>query len=154
MFQSIQIPAFLMFLSISYAISSECPNVIQFAYNLGIQTASPAIWALLESDCCDTIGITCINENVTEIQWYTMGLTGFINGTAIPPEVTLLSLHDNSLTGSIPSNLPNRVVTLWLSGNQLTGNIPSSMPSGLVTLGLGYNQLNGSIPSSLPCTLT
>ena len=67
--------------------------------------------------------------------------------------VTELDLHENQLTGSIPSSLGNlgSLKLLWLWRNQLTGSIPSSLGelTQLEVLWLGSNRLTGSIPSTL-----
>ena len=67
--------------------------------------------------------------------------------------VTHLLLHDNRLTGSIPTSLGSleNLEVLYLSGNELTGSIPSSLGSleNLIELYLQDNELTGSIPSSL-----
>ena len=67
--------------------------------------------------------------------------------------VTHLRLHENELTGSIPSSLGNldNLEVLYLSHNELTGSIPDSL-GGLENLNELYlqdNRLTGSIPPSL-----
>ncbi len=67
--------------------------------------------------------------------------------------VTHLLLHDNGLSGSIPSSLGRleNLEALYLSGNGLSGSIPSSLGdlANLEELYLQDNGLSGSIPSSL-----
>jgi hypothetical protein len=62
-------------------------------------------------------------------------------------------LHDNQITGTIPSSLAamTDLVSLWLQNNQLHGTIPSSLAAmtNLFTLALNNNLLTGTIPSSL-----
>jgi hypothetical protein len=80
----------------------------------------------------------------TEGSWYGVKV-GYGN-------VRFLSLSNNNLNGSIPSQLSNlsHLEELFLSNNQLRGNIPYKLGNmGLVVLDLSYNQLNGSIPSQL-----
>ena len=84
-------------------ISVDCPNVIQFAFNLGIQSIQSVLWNSLQIYCCNSNGVTCTNQVVTKIAWDTMGLNGFINGSAIPSGVTDLELARNVLIGNIPS---------------------------------------------------
>jgi Leucine-rich repeat (LRR) protein len=58
-----------------------------------------------------------------------------------------LTLSSNKLTGSIPNfNLPN-LLNLTLQQNQLTGSIPNFNLPNLQTLLLPSNQLTGSIPN-------
>ena len=132
------------------AVSIDCPNMIQFAYELGMQNKQPAIWTQLQSDCCSTGGITCTSQRVTQIDWSSMELNGTINGTAIPPSLTELSLYSNAVIGNIPKVLPSSLVYLTLARNLLTGSIPSALPSGLLELYLDGNQMNGDLPSFPP----
>ena len=143
----------LLSLNTIYAVSSDCPNVIQFALDLGIQSKRPAIWTALQIDCCNANGVTCnVNERVDQISWPNMGLNGIINGTAIPSRVTLLFLQVNQLTGSIPTALPNGLILLSLYRNDLTGQIPSDLPNALTTLYIDGNKMSGDLPN-FPSTL-
>ena len=83
-----------------------------------------------------------------------------LNGTLPPelqnlPALQTLLIQDNSLTGSIPTELGNLstsgFTTLNLSGNSLTGSIPSELGNltGLTSLNLSGNSLTGSIPTEL-----
>ncbi len=67
--------------------------------------------------------------------------------------VTALSLNNNSLTGSLPTELGNlgRLTSLGLYDNNLTGSIPAELGnlSNLTGLSLYNNQLSGSIPADL-----
>ena len=127
-----------LLLDTAYAVFVDCPNMIQFADNLGIQSMQPSIWEELHVDCCATTGISCDgNERVTWIIWTSRGLNGTINGTAIPSSVTHLFLERNSLTGPIPSNLPIGLFHLILHGNLMSGDLPS-FQSSIKYLQLGY----------------
>ncbi|XP_020242531.1 probable LRR receptor-like serine/threonine-protein kinase At3g47570 [Asparagus officinalis] len=65
----------------------------------------------------------------------------------------IMSIHDNQLTGSIPSSLcsSRTLQILSLAFNQLTGSIPPEIGNmkQLNILALGSNNLTGNIPSSL-----
>lgn len=67
--------------------------------------------------------------------------------------VTKLSLHDNQLAGTIPSQLGSltNLRELWFSDNQLTGSIPAQLGNlgNLAALDLADNQLTGFIPTQL-----
>ena len=145
---------YLVFTTI-YTVSSDCPNMIQFAYNLGIQSKQPAIWMQLLNDCCSASGVTCDgSQRVTHISWTSKELNGYINGTAIPSSVLLVLLYRNELTGTIPSHLPLGLTTLQVDGNKMSGDLPS-FPSALHQLALGYpgspgNQFTGTLKLNRP----
>ena len=124
-----------------------------------MQTAQPAIWTALQSDCCN--GATLVscdgngnNQRVTWIGWYNMKLNGTINGTAIPSSVTYLDLGANAITGSIPSALPSGLSELFLYGNQMSSDLPST----LQRLALGFpgdpgNHFTGTLRLNRPIQL-
>ncbi|MEN8218677.1 MAG: leucine-rich repeat domain-containing protein [Pseudomonadota bacterium] len=99
-------------------------------------------------------GVTCSGGHVSRLSLRDNQLTG-----SIPSELGNLSnlsdlhLSDNELTGSIPSELGNlsNLSDLNLSDNELTGSIPSELGnlSNLRYLHLSSNELTGSIPSEL-----
>ena len=151
--------ALLLMSSTIYAVSSDCPNMVELARGFGMQTTRPAIWTALQGDCCIASGVTCdVSQRVTQISWFNIGLNGTINGTAIPSSVTLLHLYNNAaITGSIPSSLPSGLVELSVRGNQMSGDLPS-FPSTLQYLALGYpgspqNHFTGSLRLNRPFEL-
>ena len=99
-------------------------------------------------------GVTASGSRVTKLLIYENSLTG-----TIPTELGNLSslqwlnLYENQLSGSIPSELGNlsSLQSLHLYENQLSGSIPSELGnlSSLQFLNLYENQLSGSIPSEL-----
>ena len=103
---------------------------------------------------CDWKGVYCSYSLVTMISLGNSNLSG-----SIPPELgnltilATLDLHDNQLTGSIPAELGNltTLTGLDLSGNKLSGAIPSALGNltSLENLLLNNNQLTGSIPPEL-----
>jgi Leucine-rich repeat (LRR) protein len=75
----------------------------------------------------------------------------FIDGST---NLTVLDLHSNNFTGSIPDTFSKEhpaLSYLDLELNQFTGVIPKSIGvfTSLTTLNLQHNQINGSIPSEL-----
>ena len=141
----------LFLILLLHSASVDCPNMIQFAFGLGIPSNRPLIWTALQNNCCIANGVNC-SQRVTHISWYNVGSNGTINETAIPSKVEQLWLYGNSLTGNITSLLPSGLIWLELEQNQLTGPIPNILPSGLAHLGLFDNQMTGDLPT-FPFTL-
>ena len=137
----------VLLLSIAVSISIDCPNVINLAIGLNLFDSNPSypgILTQIKNDCCRASGVVCVSEIVTQINWNSIGLSGFINGTAIPPNLTALSLVFGSISGTIPT-LPNSLTVLYLYANLLTGSI-SAWPTSLINLRIHGNLLNGDIP--------
>lgn len=69
------------------------------------------------------------------------------------PQMELLDLSDNSLTGSLPSDVGNmgRLKLLNLARNQMSGKLPNELDklSVLEYLDLSNNNFNGKIPDKL-----
>ena len=137
-----------LFLFEAHSSSVDCPDLINLALQLGIQSKQPEIWNQLQIDCCAALGVVCdTTPLVTEVQWSNKGLDGFINGSAIPKELRSLKLDLNEITGSIPKELPNGLLTLILHGNKMTGGIPMNLPNVMVDLNLWGNLFSGDIPT-------
>ena len=149
---SVKVAIVISSLAVSFSLSIDCQNMNQFAYDVGIPLNQPNIWSEIQNDCCNTSGITCNNQRVTQIDWPFMNLNGSINGTAIPPRVYKLYLNNNFLNGNIPSKLPSVLQYLALDSNRLTGDIPPLLPEGLLMLHLNVNNLIGDLPA-FPSTL-
>ena len=90
-------------------------------------------------------------SNLPIDRWF--GVTTDSNG-----RVTKLYLHDNQLSGTIPTELGSlaNLRILWLGGNQLSGTIPAELGdlANLRELYLGSNQLSGTIPRGWATSLT
>ncbi|XP_043709133.1 probable leucine-rich repeat receptor-like protein kinase At1g35710 [Telopea speciosissima] len=107
----------------------------------------------LQSDLCSWYGISCNQRGIiTEINLPSMGLQGMVKNFPFPslPSLMRLNLNNNSLFGSVPSNIGNLSVInyLDLSKNHLSELIPLEICSltGLEILSLGDNCFHGSIP--------
>ena len=102
---------------------------------------------------CSWEGISCTNNQVTQLTLPSKGLTGYIpSELGHLTELTTLQLSNNNFTKTIPSSLvTNKLVFLDLSHNSLSGPLPSSLTSltSLVHCDLSSNFLNGSLPESL-----
>ncbi|KAK4708237.1 hypothetical protein R3W88_029162 [Solanum pinnatisectum] len=75
------------------------------------------------------------------------------NGSWYVPELMVLDLSNNSLTGIIPPSIGNatKLMNFSLYNNRINGNIPKEIGnlSQLAELSLADNQLTGSIPATL-----
>ena len=168
-------------LSFVNGVSIDCPNMINLAISMKINTIQPSILLGLQSDCCTATGVTCVNQRVTQIAWATSGTSytdsssGGINGSAIPSTVQVLNLNGNnefrknfpllpagllifdcydcSFTNAMPNPFPFGLIRFncWNCNN--IGTIPDPLPAGLVTLDLWHTYTTGSIPATLPSTL-
>ncbi|KAL3524695.1 hypothetical protein ACH5RR_013067 [Cinchona calisaya] len=73
------------------------------------------------------------------------------------PQMELLDLSDNSLTGNLPSVVGNlgRLRLLNLARNQMSGDLPNELDklNGLEYLDLSNNKFNGNIPDKLSSSL-
>ncbi|XWS24201.1 hypothetical protein CRYUN_Cryun28dG0080400 [Craigia yunnanensis] len=103
---------------------------------------------------CDWQGVTCYQQKVVRLIIEDLDLGGFFSPNTLShlDQLRVLSLQNDSLTGSIPdlSGLVN-LKSLFLDHNFFTGSFPPSILSlhRIRTLDLSYNNLTGPIPSSL-----
>ena len=122
-------------ISIASAVSIDCPDLANFAEGLGMRNL---VVTQILSDCCDSNGVVCVSERVTQINWNGYNLDGHMNGAVFPSTLVKLDLSLNSITGNIPSNLPGGLKSLYLEGNGMSGNLPV-FPSSLEILYLATN---------------
>ncbi len=150
----------LLFILLASASYSQVPQMERDAlialYNStnGVNWTANTGWLGEAGTECDWHGVTCSSEVVTRLFFYNNSLTG-----TIPSELgnltNLTSLHlgSNSLTGSIPKEFGKltKLTSIYLFSNSLIGNIPAELANlaGLSTLYLRNNELSGSIPSEL-----
>lgn len=113
-------------------------------------------------------GITCTPDgHVTCLSLPGYGLSGNISllrDLAPLKDMQLLNIANNSFTGALPANLPNKfanssegniaLTALYLSNNSISGSLPAAWGSGffgwgprLQRLYLSDNQMTGQLPS-------
>lgn len=101
---------------------------------------------------CDWTGVSCNANEVGAVILSGINLTG-----TLPQELesltnlTLLDLHNNSISGTIPGNLfesLGQLIWINLSWNQLDGTIPQNIGTSpvLENMYLKENRLEGSVP--------
>lgn len=109
---------------------------------------------------CQWPGITCNNvRSITEISLppdddkFQLGDKFGQFNFSFFPNIVLLQLRGNGLSGNIPSDIGtlSKLIVLDLSSNQIRGSVPSSIwnLNQLVTLDLSGNCLIGQIPFTL-----
>ena len=131
-------------------VKNDCVVVVELAYSLNMHLVKPSVMDQLHQNCCideELTGVTCINSNVTRINWDSFGLNGTM--TTLPDTLDVFSIEFNSISGSIPT-LPTSLTKFYASNNLLTGSI--QFPAAVKEYRVSNNKLNGlltSIPSSL-----
>ena len=93
-------------------------------------------------------GVTVSGGNVTQLELNNNSLNGTIpSDIGDLTSLTILRLHANSLSGSIPTEIGNltSLTTLWLHDNSLSGSIPTEIGNltSLTDLRLHQNSLSG-----------
>ncbi len=133
---------------------SQCAALVAL-YNStnGAAWTDDTNWLATTSPCA-WFGIICDSGNVVAVTLNDNALSG-----TLPSELSnltslgSLSLYSNQLSGAIPASLGTltSLTNLSLSGNLLNGSIPSQLGSltNLTDLWLNNNQLTGSIPAQL-----
>ncbi|CAK9160892.1 unnamed protein product [Ilex paraguariensis] len=127
-------------------------NLLSVVEDVGYPTVFAGSWKG-NDPCAQWLGITCVNGNITVVNFQSKGLTGTIspNFSSITSLLTL-NLANNNLTGSIPNeltNLPN-LRELDVSNNQLYGIIPSFRSNVLVKIDGNANIGKNSPPPNTP----
>uniref|UniRef100_A0A6N2LLK4 non-specific serine/threonine protein kinase n=1 Tax=Salix viminalis TaxID=40686 RepID=A0A6N2LLK4_SALVM len=136
--------------------TTEAEALLKWKASLDSQSQSLLSSWVGISPCIKWIGITCDNsESVTNLTLESFGLRGTLydfNFSSFP-NLLILDLRNNSLSGTIPSQIGNlsRIIKLNLCHNELTGSIPSEMNNltRLTFLGLSKNEFTGPLPQGL-----
>uniref|UniRef100_A0A1J3FA28 Putative inactive receptor kinase n=1 Tax=Noccaea caerulescens TaxID=107243 RepID=A0A1J3FA28_NOCCA len=105
-------------------------------------------------DYCQWRGVECSQDRVVRLFLDGVGLRGNFSAETLSrlDKLRVLSLKDNSLSGSIPDLSPLvDLRSLILSRNNFSGTLFPSILSlrRLVVLDLSYNNFSGSIPSEI-----
>jgi Leucine-rich repeat (LRR) protein len=111
-------------------------------------------WEWLVSDGSST-GFVCFNDEVSGILLRANNLNGVIPSTLVRflPALRSIDMHDNDLTGTLPSALAG-LVQIQLAGNQLTGTFPHVFAEStmLYSLDISYNKIVSRVPLSFAGT--
>lgn len=114
-------------------------------------------WKSSSPNCCAWKGVTCDSTSgrVTQLDVSQAQLSGKLSpALGALSDLQILSLYENSFTGSIPSAWGNlsQLQQLSVASNlQLTGSIPESFGNlvNLQQLDVSYNKLSGPLPQSI-----
>ena len=145
----------MFFVKTLWSISVDCENMKNFAIAIGMNSVDPSIVHGIGIDCCNITltrnTVRCDNDRITTIFWPSRGLSGTINGSAIPGMIDTIRIYNNSITGVLPQVLPSSITIFNANTNKLSGTIPNySNGLLLVNLDLGFNDLSGKIPQLPP----
>eukprot|EP00834_Sanchytrium_tribonematis_P007247 NODE_630_length_5208_cov_0.377178.p1 type:complete len:530 gc:universal NODE_630_length_5208_cov_0.377178:3084-1495(-) len=140
----------MLFHSLVYAVSQDCPLVVQLAQDLHFDQKFPTDYQNYQNDCCTATGITCSTiegeERVTRIDWGNLlTLDGQFQGNPFPSKLDFLTVNDNPITGPFPNNLPNSLTQFYAASTSLSGSV-SNLPTNLQILSIYTCSLSGPLP--------
>ncbi|XP_077233730.1 leucine-rich repeat protein kinase family protein [Tasmannia lanceolata] len=148
--------ALALFCTCSFSLSPDGKTLLEMKSALNDSKHFLQNWIETDPTPCNWTGITCYlhDQTVHSINLPYMQLGGIISPTIGKlSRLQRLAFHQNSLHGSIPSEIKNctGLKALYLRANYLQGSIPPELGSlsNLVILDLSSNSLRGSIPSSI-----
>ncbi|CAM0881658.1 unnamed protein product [Alopecurus aequalis] len=145
--------------SLAFLASAEPPASERSAL-LAFLTATPHERKLgwnASTPACGWVGVTCdaAGSTVVALRLPGIGLLGAIPPATIGrlPNLQVLSLRSNRITGSIPDDLLqlSSLRSIFLQSNDLSGAIPAGLSKlgALERLVLSHNNLSGPIPFAL-----
>ncbi|OWM91187.1 hypothetical protein CDL15_Pgr000130 [Punica granatum] len=120
-------------------------------------SSSLSSWDPLDATPCNWVGVICDHtSSVTALDLSSLNLAGPLSAVSPLlcrlPSLSFLSLSNNSVNSSLPSDLSScrRLSHLDVSQNLLTGSLPSSLADlpSLRYLDLTGNNFSGDIPDS------
>ncbi|KAG4940523.1 hypothetical protein JHK87_044394 [Glycine soja] len=139
----------------SSEIASEANALLKWKASLDNHSqASLSSW--IGNNPCNWLGIACdVSSSVSNINLTRVGLRGTLQSLnfSLLPNILILNMSYNSLSGSIPPQIDalSNLNTLDLSTNKLFGSIPNTIGnlSKLQYLNLSANGLSGPIPNEV-----
>eukprot|EP00834_Sanchytrium_tribonematis_P007248 NODE_630_length_5208_cov_0.377178.p2 type:complete len:525 gc:universal NODE_630_length_5208_cov_0.377178:4842-3268(-) len=160
----------MLFFSMLFSVSQDCPLVLQLAQDLHLDQKQPNLYQAYQGDCCSTSSIACGTVNgdqrVLRIEWSNLDLDGQMKTSPFPSNLNLFSIYNNPVSGPFPNNLPSTITQLNFASTLMSGlitNLPPNiqflslyasffsgpiplLPNGIVTFYANDNQFTGSIP--------
>ncbi|CAO2841436.1 unnamed protein product [Amaranthus hypochondriacus] len=118
---------------------------------------SPRIQWNQSQSACNWVGVQCDKSqtHIRSLRLPAVELLGPIPENTIGrlSELRILSIHSNSLTGTLPSDFSNLTFlrALYIGNNQFSGDFPSSLTqlTSLTRLDLSNNNFSGEIPFAI-----
>ncbi|CUG92534.1 GP46-like surface antigen, putative [Bodo saltans] len=134
------------------------PLLLDFFYSTnGPQWTSNTNWGPLDATNCSALspwfGVTCSNNDITQVNLASNGLTGTLPATfSALTSLTYLDFHGNSVVGSPPSSWSqlSAIQYIYLQDCKLNGTLPDEwgVLSNLRVIQIHVNRLVGTLPSS------
>ncbi|KAM9990979.1 hypothetical protein ACTFIY_007021 [Dictyostelium cf. discoideum] len=80
---------------------------------------------------------------------FSNGKINYLNWTKLSPEVGDLTMENNGMAGTIPTEYPDYLSSFFVNGNKLTGEIDESWCGNLFDISDNY--ISGELPSCFKC---
>lgn len=146
---------FALVFTIRISLGYTNPSDVAAINSLYVALGSPSLpgWVASGGDPCGELwqGIVCEDSSISSITLIGANLGGELGDNLGGfSSIKSITLSNNLIGGSIPTDLPATLVNFFLSDNKLTGSIPSSLSSlsQLSAMSLNKNELTGEIPDA------
>ncbi|CUF20716.1 GP46-like surface antigen, putative [Bodo saltans] len=139
------------FLADGAALQAEVDIVALFFTTTGFRNTTPVT---LTNICSEwPLMIICISNRVSSFYFGSANLFGTLpTGLSGLVFLNLLTVSDNQLTGSIPSDLcrSGKMMNVQMGGNLFSGSLPPELSNCTLmrTFNVSYNNLSGTIPAA------
>ncbi|KAL0328110.1 UNVERIFIED_CONTAM: protein STRUBBELIG-RECEPTOR FAMILY 1 [Sesamum calycinum] len=132
------------------------PSDVAAINSLYVALGSPSLpgWVASGGDPCGELwqGVVCEDSSISSVTLIGANLGGELGDSLGEfSSIKSITLSNNLIGGSIPTDLPATLVNLSLNNNELSGEIPDAFEGlpALINLDLSSNNLSGQLPPSM-----